>query len=359
MRLPAIVVTGGAGFIGSATAPRLRALGLKVVVVDNLLEQVHPDRTWPAALPEDAELVLGDITDPRVCSEVLDAYDPRILIHLAAETGTGQSLLQSRRHAEVNVVGTSTLLDEMARRDQRPDHLVVTSSRAVYGEGAWSDGAGSPFYPLQRSHAMLESGQWDHLDPSGQPASPLAMCARTTHPNPSSVYGSTKLAQELILRNWASSFDIPLTVFRLQNVYGPGQSPGNPYTGIVTLFHRLASQGQALDIYEDGEIGRDFVYIADVVDALMLALENPQSSGTRILDVGTGTPTTIADAARTITARYGAPQPQVSGRFRDGDVRFAVADPGEIRALGWEPEWSFADGNDALGDWLKAGGYLG
>lgn len=187
------------------------------------------------------------------------------------------------------------------------------------------------------------------------------MSYATAQPNPSSVYGSTKLAQELVIRNWAASFSIPVSVLRLQNVYGPGQSPHNPYTGIITLFHRLASKGQTLDVYEDGNIGRDFVFIDDVVSALAASVTTPPSATEpRLLDVGTGVMTTIHDAARAIAAHYGAPEPQVSGKFRDGDVRSAYADVSATRAqLAWEPTVTFEQGSAAVSEWLKQGGFLG
>ena len=162
-----------------------------------------------------------------------------------------------------------------------------------------------------------------------------------------------------MLRNWAASFSAPLSVFRLQNVYGPGQSPHNSYTGIVTLFHRLASRDETLDVYEDGEINRDFVYIDDVVSALVAGIGRPPADQ-RVLDVGNGVRTTILDAARMIAAHHGAPEPQISGQFRDGDVRSAWADVSATReALGWAPTWTFEDGSAAVSDWLKRGGFLG
>ncbi|QIG46117.1 NAD-dependent epimerase/dehydratase family protein [Nocardioides anomalus] len=355
----AVLVTGGAGFIGCALAPQLLELGLPVVAVDNLLEQVHPGRARPAALPEQVGLVEGDVADPHVWDELLSRVRPELVVHLAAETGTAQSLTESTRHATTNVVGTTTMLDALVRHDAFPNHVVLTSTRAVYGEGPWRAADGSVFSPPPRSHAQLEAAEWDHLDPSGQPATPLATEAATAPYNPSSVYGSTKLAQELVLRNWSASFGIPLSVFRPQNVYGPGQSPHNPYTGIITLFHRLASRGETLDVYEDGEINRDFVYIDDVVSALAAAVAAPPDAQ-RVLDIGSGVRTTIHDAARMIAEHHGAPEPKVSGRFRDGDVRSAWADVTATReALGWEPTWSFRDGSAAVSDWLERGGFLG
>lgn len=359
-RTDVVLVTGGAGFIGCALSAHLAA-NAPVVAVDNLLPQVHPQQDRPEALDSRVELVVADVTQASTWDDLLTRYRPSLLVHLAAETGTGQSLTESTRHAEVNVVGTTVMIDALLRHDAVPDHVVLTSSRAVYGEGLWVDADGSEFYPPPRSHAQLAAGQWDHLAPSGVPSRPTAASARSTHPNPSSVYGSTKLAQELILRNWTSAFSVPLSVFRLQNVYGPGQSPHNPYTGIITLFHRLASQGQALDIYEDGDIGRDFIVIDDVVSALMAGIAQPPAvDRPRILDVGTGVVTTIAEAARSIAKHHGAPDPQVSGKFRDGDVRHAVADVSDLRAaFEWQWEHDFEAGSAAVADYLQERGFLG
>ena len=281
-------------------------------------------------------------------------------MHLAAETGTAQSLTESTRHAMTNVVGTTAMLDAFVRHDALPEHVVLASSRAVYGEGPWRDADGDRLRaatPLARAARGGPVGARRRPGPSGRHRWPRRRA--TTHPNPSSVYGSTKLAQELVLRNWSAGFSVPLSVFRLQNVYGPGQSPHNPYTGIITLFHRLASRGETLDVYEDGEINRDFVYIDDVVSALARGIDAPPG-GQRILDVGNGVMTTIHDAARMIAAHHGAPEPQVSGRFRDGDVRSAWADiTATTDQLGWAPEWTFEAGSVAVSDWLKRGGFLG
>lgn len=356
---PAVLVTGGAGFIGCALAPHLLARGLPVLAVDNLLGQVHPERARPGALPDAVQLIEGDVADAEVWDDVLVRVRPRLVVHLAAETGTAQSLTESTRHARTNVVGTTAMLDAFVRHEAVPEHIVLTSSRAVYGEGSWEAQDGTVFEPDPRSHAQLEAAQWDHVDGAGRPARPRAMDAATGHPNPSSVYGATKLAQELVLRSWAASFGVPLSVFRLQNVYGPGQSPHNPYTGIITLFHRLASRGEVLDVYEDGDIVRDFVYIDDVVSALVAGIEQPPAA-VRTLDVGNGVRTTILDAARMIAAHHGAPDPTVSGKFRDGDVRAAWADTTRMHAeLGWSPAWTFEGGSAAVSDWLKRGGFLG
>ena len=191
-------------------------------------------------------------------------------MHLAAETGTAQSLTESSRHSLVNVVGTTRMLDAFGASGRRPGHVVLTSSRAVYGEGTWLRSDGTSYRPGQRTHEQLARGQWDFPD-----SVPVPSRADRTEPAPSSVYGATKLAQEHILAAWAGAHDVRLSTLRLQNVYGPGQSLTNPYTGIVSLFSRLARDGASIPLYEDGEITRDFVYILDVVSALRQALEQP------------------------------------------------------------------------------------
>ena len=203
-----------------------------MVAVDNLLAP-GPPRTGrvPPPCPSEVELVVGDVADRDVWDELLARVRPELVVHLAAETGTAQSLTESTRHAPTNVVGTTAMLDAFVRHEALPEHVVLTSSRAIYGEGPWQAADGTVFEPAPRSHAQLAAAQWAHVDAAGRPAAPLPAHAATTHPNPSSVYGSTKLAQELVLRNWSASFSVPLSVFRLQNVYGPGQSPHNPYTG--------------------------------------------------------------------------------------------------------------------------------
>jgi dTDP-L-rhamnose 4-epimerase len=180
-----------------------------------------------------------------------------------------------------------------------------------------------------------------------------------TFPNPSSIYGATKLAQEHVIRAWAAAMEVPATVLRFQNVYGPGQSPFNPYTGIINLFHRIAYSGGAIEVYEDGQIGRDFVFIDDVVDAICAAIDRPPS-GLRLLDVGSGVPTTIADAARHIAALHGAPEPVICGKFRDGDVRWAVADVDDLEAqLAVRAQTDFLSaGAEKVGDWLVAKGFM-
>lgn len=343
-----VLVTGGAGFIGCALAERLAPAVGRWVVLDNLHAQVHPKPERPAALHTSAELFVGDVIDPEVWDRLLAEVRPDIVVHLAAETGTAQSLSESSRHGLVNVVGTTQMLDGFTRVGHLPQHLVLTSSRAVYGEGTWRRADGTSYQPGPRTHAQLTAAQWDFADSEHQPNSVL-----TTVPAPASIYGGTKLAQEHILASWAGSHDVALSVLRLQNVYGVGQSLANPYTGIVSLFSQLARDGRSIPLYEDGEITRDFVYIDDVADALVSTMIAPPSTGARTLDVGTGQRTTIRDLARIVANYYSAPAPTVTGQFRDGDVRHAACDiDNTLTNLDWRPRWSLDAGVAALQKWI-------
>ena len=267
MPMEKVLVTGGAGFIGSRLATRLCQEGIDVVVADVLHPQVHAGGR-PGALPEAATLFPLDVTYGPTWDALFQLIEPDTVVHLAAETGTGQSLLEASRHGAVNVVGTTQLLDAMARSGHIPDHVVLSSSRAVYGEGEW-ESDGHRFYPPQRTHADLEAKEWDPRSPSGGVAHALPSVAGATRTEPINVYGATKLAQEHILKAWGGALGSSVSILRFQNVYGVGQSLTNPYTGVLSLFAQMALRGEALPVYEDGSIIRDFVYVDDVVDALV------------------------------------------------------------------------------------------
>lgn len=341
------LVTGGAGFIGCAISPLLAKHFGRVIAVDNMHPQIHATAARPASLHEKVELVVGDVSQSETWDALLAGMKPDVVIHLAAETGTGQSLTEGSRHAKVNVVGTTQMLDAFVRHNAIPKRVVLTSSRAVYGEGAWRDAEGRVSYPGQRSRAQLEAKQWDF---PGLTCLPFE--ATRTEPRPTSIYGSTKYAQELILKAWALSFGVEVGLLRLQNVYGPGQSLSNPYTGIVSLFAQLARAGKAIPLYEDGEIIRDFVFIDDVASAVFrITTGNIPSSDA--YDVGCGSGTTIRELAEIIASIYGAPAPVVNGAYRNGDVRAASADISRTQAqLGWQPLWDVRRGVAALCAWI-------
>lgn len=353
--LGTVVVTGGAGFIGSAVARLLAPEAERWIALDTLHPQVHPGGRPPADLDPRVELVVGDVTAPEVWDSLLADARPDTVLHLAAETGTAQSLNEATRHAHVNVVGTTAMLDAFGRVGHVPAHIVLSSSRAVYGEGRWRTADGSLVSPGMRSHAQLEAGQWDFPDAVSVPSS-----APATPPSPTSVYGATKLAQEHVLRAWTASHDTGLTMLRLQNVYGPGQSLINSYTGIVSLFSQWARAGESIPVYEDGAITRDFVFIDDIASAFAEVMRHGPRQWAATFDVGSGVGTSILHLAEIIAAYHGAPAPRVTGAFRDGDVRHAHCSiDATLAALDWSPQWSLERGIAALQQWIASQGGAG
>jgi dTDP-L-rhamnose 4-epimerase len=238
------------------------------------------------------------------------------------------------------------MLDAFAERKVFPARMVLSSSRAVYGEGAWLDQDGGVMYPGQRSAEMLERGEWDFPR-----CRSLPFRAGVTRARPTSIYGSTKLAQEHIMSSWALAYGVSLNILRLQNVYGPGQSLINAYTGIVSLFARLAKAGKSIPLYEDGLMRRDFVFITDVAEAIIAATVTDR--GGVLVDVGTGKPLSIAELARLIARIYDAPEPHVTGQYRNGDVRHAVCDIGSAKQLlGWVTQVAVEVGIKDLCKWI-------
>lgn len=343
------LVTGGAGFIGCALSKQLADEFGRVVVVDSLLPQVHAQQKRPNDLDERVEFVHADVAEPATWTALLGdgTLKPQVIVHLAAETGTGQSLTESSRHAISNVVGTTEMLDALVRYEALPEMIVLASSRAVYGEGAWADQYGNVTYPGQRSSAMLKAGQWDFLG-----LHPLPFQSTTVVAHPSSIYGSTKLAQENIITSWCLAFGVAPILYRLQNVYGPGQSLTNPYTGIVPFFGQVAKRGEPIPVFEDGEIVRDFVYIEDVAAAILAGIRSGKPN-TDAYDIGSGEATTILELAQIIANHYGSPEPRITGQYRNGDIRAAVAVIERPRQqLGWEPTVPVREGVTRLLNWI-------
>lgn len=343
-----ILVTGGAGFLGCALSKRLAPESKGFVVVDNLLSQVHPSPERPSDLNSKARLIVGDVIEPDTWQSLLAEFHPDIVVHLAAETGTGQSLREASKHGRTNVLGLTELLDALARAELLPEQIILASSRAVYGEGAWQSADGEVFYPGQRTNIQLSRAQWDF------DGTPLPSICGQTKEKPTSVYGATKLAQENILKSWAFSFGVPLSILRLQNVYGPGQSPFNPYTGIVILFSRLAKNAEVIELYEDGMVTRDFVFVDDVIDAIVKSIVEIPANGCRQLDIGSGVSTTLIDLAKMITDFHAAPPAVISGKYRNGDVRHASCDISTAESeFCWAPRWNLAAGITELQKYLS------
>jgi dTDP-L-rhamnose 4-epimerase len=341
-------VTGGAGFIGCALSASLVNRYSKVVAIDNMHPQIHSSSNRPEFLHPSVELVVADVTDPETWDKLLSSYTPNVVYHLAAETGTGQSLMESSRHAEVNILGTTRMLDAFSAHNKFPERIILTSSRAVYGEGGWTDSKGNTTYPGQRTNEMLKNSQWDFPGLSAVPFN-----ASQTLTYPTSIYGATKLSQEQLISCWASAYGVKTGILRLQNVYGVGQSLTNPYTGIVSFFSQLAKSKKSIPLYEDGEVVRDFVYISDVANALVLAAESDEVNFT--YDVGSGKSITIHELAKIIADRYSAPAPHVCGKYRNGDVRYASCNIQDtVTALHWNPEVTVESGIEKLCSWIDS-----
>jgi dTDP-L-rhamnose 4-epimerase len=295
-----------------------------------------------------------DVTIPTQWDALLKLLRPDVIVHLAAETGTGQSLSEASRHSRVNVVGTTEMLDALTRAKHVPSHILLASSRAVYGEGRWIDQSGSTFYAAPRDLHQLESARWDPSGPEGTVGEvrPLPHRATEVEPRPTNIYAATKLAQEHILTSWVTARGSSLSVLRLQNVYGPGQSLTNPYTGIVSLFAQLAHEHQSIPVYEDGEIVRDFVYIEDVVAALSAA-SVARTDSVMTVDIGSSEPVTVSQLANEIARQGDAPTPTVTGAFRLGDVRAAYADISVAEnSLGYTPKTTLSSGIQQLLAWV-------
>ncbi len=341
-------MTGGAGFIGCAISAELRSRFERIIAIDILHPQVHKTPVRPAALHRDVELQRFDITEAAGWDWLLPDIFPDVVIHLAAETGTGQSMTEAARHAHVNVTGTAVMLEALARHRRIPSRILLAGSRAVYGDGAWEDpGSGEIIHPGTRSRAQLARAEWDY-----GALRPLPSKAAVTIARPASVYGATKLAQEQIIQAWCAGFGTAPAIARLQNVYGPGQSLSNPYTGIVAFFCRIARAKKSIPLYEDGKMLRDFVLIDDVVSGLMAMLDAPEIAP-HAYDIGTDSATRVMDIGQRIAELYDAPAPHVSGRYRFGDVRHASCSNAAIAGLKWRPRFPVEAGLVRLQQWIE------
>lgn len=358
--MPNILITGGAGFIGKRLALSLRNAGHGVAVFDNLHPQVHPDPEGAVAELKQAgaHFTQGDVLDGGALTKSIIVTEADIVIHLAAETGTGQSYDLPVHYCDVNVTGTARLIEAIrAARSEGIDvsRVILAGSRAVYGEGACRDVDGREVTAVPRLTTHLATGDFAPKDAKGRPLKPIASRAATTVPSPASIYASTKLMQEYLLRQGLEQSGVEASILRLQNVYGAGQSLHNPYTGVLSIFAQQLLEGKTLNIYEDGEIVRDFVYVSDVVAAFQRLCEIKRAPD-ETLDIGSGKGASILEVARTMIDTLGLDSERltITGQFRPGDVRSAVADISTAeRVLGWTPQVSLRDGISALVNWAR------
>jgi len=347
-----VFITGGAGFIGSRLASKLNAQGHQITVLDTLSPQIHGENPmFPVGLESVARCVVGDVCDRTLVANLVQGQD--VIVHLAAETGTGQSMYAIQQYEHVNISGTAVLLDVLVNGGLGSVRkLVVASSRAVYGEGQYHCAAHGTVYPMARKSDAMSVGQFEPVCPFCNAAAAVEPTREDAPFRPSSFYGLTKQVQEQMVLMFATALKIDGVALRYQNVYGPGQSLSNPYTGLLAVFSNLVRQRRDINIFEDGEESRDFVYIDDVIDATAACIADGVK-GISAFNVGSGVRTSVADVAKAVIAYFGADtKVTVSGDFRVGDIRHNVADIAAIRsAAGFNPKWSFEDGLRQFLDW--------
>ena len=354
-----ILITGGAGFIGSNLALTLLKRGHQVTVLDNLSEQIHgknPEETSPLylSIKDKVHFIKGTVA----CRETLQKAiaDNNVIVHLAAETGTGQSMYEIQHYTDVNIGATALLLDILTNEKHSVKKVVVASSRAIYGEGKYYNKTKNTFvYPLQRIDEDMQKGDFEVKDPQNH-SDVLELVATTEDAiiHPTSVYGITKQVQEQLVMTVCPTIGIAGVAFRYQNVYGPGQSLKNPYTGILSIFSTQIKNGNGINIFEDGKETRDFVFISDVVDATVLGIEK-ETANNQVFNVGTGVATDVITVATELSNNYGIQVPiTISGNYRLGDIRHNYADITKARQLlGFEPKISFKEGLKQFTDWVN------
>jgi dTDP-L-rhamnose 4-epimerase len=349
-----ILITGGAGFIGTTLARLLLRHGHSVTVLDNFCPQIHGEK---ADLLEDlrneVKLIRGDVRDIDLCERALEGQ--QVLVHLAAETGTGQSMYRVRHYTDVNIGATASLMELLLTGKFPVQNVVVASSRAVYGEGAARCPDHGLIFPGARSKLDMDTGDFEPKCPCCGQATTLMSTSEEAPLRPSSLYGLTKQVQEQMVLMYATALGINGFALRYQNVYGPGQSLRNPYTGILAIFSNQARANEPIYIFEDGLESRDFVYVDDVVEATLRCIEAPKQKPVA-LNVGTGTPITVSEVVRYTVAYFASSsQVTVTGAFREGDIRHSCANVDRLRAtLNFVPKWGFEDGLREFLSW--AGG---
>jgi dTDP-L-rhamnose 4-epimerase len=357
-----LLITGGAGFIGSRVARRLLQAGYEVAVLDNFSPQIHGDRgELPADLRKEVRLFRGDVRDHELCAEALRGQE--VLVHLAAETGTGQSMYRVRHYSDVNIGATAGLMELLLTGKYSVRSVVVASSRAIYGEGAAACREHGVVYPHPRTREAMLRGEFEPKCPDCGAATSIAPTPEEAPFHPSSLYGLTKQVQEQMTLMYATALGINGFALRYQNVYGPGQSLRNPYTGILAIFSNQARANQPIHIFEDGQESRDFVYVDDVVEATVRCIE-ARAQAPVSLNVGTGIPTSVTEVVNEIVRYFSSnSRVEVTGAFREGDIRHNCAATEKLRAtLNFVPGWTFADGLRQFLAWsegepLEARGY--
>lgn len=347
----AVLITGGAGFIGSHLADALLQQHHRVRVLDNLDPQVHgSDQRRPDYLDSDVELVVGDVRDPDAVRRALDGIDT--VFHFAAKVGVGQSMYAVENYTDVNNRGTAVLLEALI---QKPiERLVVASSMSLYGEGLYRDAKGNLHAGQERPLEQLRNRQWEVTDDSGNPLDPIPT-PETKQPTLASVYALSKFDQERLCLMVGRAYNIPTVALRFFNVYGTRQALSNPYTGVLAIFASRLLNDKAPLVNEDGLQRRDFVSVLDVAQACMLAMEKAPEVAGQAFNVGSGRNYTVLEVGRRLAEVLGKSiEPEVTGKYRVGDIRHCFADISLTRSLlGYQPNVQLEDSLIELAQWLE------
>ncbi len=345
-----VLITGGAGFIGSHVAARLLRAGYHVRILDSLVTQVHgdiPER--PCYLHRDAEFILGDVRNPEIVDEALSGVDA--VFHFAALVGVGQSMYQIAEYTSVNNFGTAVLLERLVKKPVRK--LIVASSMSIYGEGRYQTAEGEIYDQATRSASQLRAHDWEMKTPDGRALQP-APTPETKQPTLASVYALSKYDQEQMCLIIGRAYGLPTVALRFFNAYGPYQSLSNPYTGVLAIFaSRLLNRKRPI-IFEDGQQIRDFVSIYDIAEACRLALE-VEAAQDLVFNIGSGKSITVVEVARRLARILGRSiEPEITGSYRVGDIRHCFPDITRARrVLGYEPQVDLERGIEDLAAWLE------
>ena len=351
-----VLITGGAGFIGSQLSLKLLELGYNVTVLDNLSKQIHGDNPEKDSflfnsIQGKVNFINGSVLDQSKVSNALKDVD--YLVHLAAETGTGQSMYELNRYTNVNVVGTTSIFETIIKNKLSINKFILASSRAVYGEGKYDCKKCGVVYPKQRERRDLVEGKFECKCTLCDDEVAMLPTDEKSKTDPNSLYGLTKLMQEKIVELMEQVTQTPYTILRFQNVYGPGQSLSNPYTGILSIFSNQIIANEKINIFEDGLESRDFIFVDDIVDGIVLSLEN-DSADNEIINLGTGKSVTVHNLLEEMIKGYGKnTNYNISGDFRIGDIRHNVAEITKAkRLLEFEPRTSIDIGLQYYCDWV-------
>ncbi len=354
-----ILITGGAGFIGSNLALKLQKIGYNITVLDNLSKQIHGEEPindsplYKSIVEAKINFIKGSVTKRSNWIEALKNQDA--VVHLAAETGTGQSMYQIKKYSDVNIGGTSLMLDILSNTTHSVKKLIIASSRAIYGEGKYLCSKDGIVYPLSREESFMNKGDFECKCPICGTEVSLEATDEESIIHPSSVYAITKQVQEQMLLTVGKSIGIPSIAFRYQNVYGPGQSLSNPYTGIISIFSTQIKNGNNINIFEDGKESRDFVYIDDVVDATILGLENNIVTND-VFNVGSNEAVDVLTIASTLKTNFNSDIIiEISNNYRLGDIRHNYADLSKIKnKLSFTPKVDFQNGILKFCEWVNS-----